>query len=128
MSTGIRPFVDDEVITATAGAIWDVMSGGGLPADKGQLCSLLARAALQAAAPLITAAADRARCDAGGHAESVAGPDVPIYLGNGARLEPGTRFCRYCSAILERPQTGQESSGDIDRDEKTATPRSRPDA
>jgi hypothetical protein len=46
----IQPPVADEVITAAAGAIWDVLSSGDVPVDKGQYCNLLARAALSAAA------------------------------------------------------------------------------
>lgn len=56
-----------EAITAAAGAIWDEHINGPVPLDKAQWCNLLARRALQAAAPLIEAAERRRIYDQLGH-------------------------------------------------------------
>jgi hypothetical protein len=54
------PAISADAITSAAGAIWDVHTNGPVPVDKGQWCNLLARAALEAVAPVI-AAAERER-------------------------------------------------------------------
>jgi hypothetical protein len=50
------PAISADAITSAAGAIWDVHTNGPVPVDKGQWCNLLARAALEAVAPVIAAA------------------------------------------------------------------------
>jgi hypothetical protein len=41
-----------------------------------------------------------AKCAAGDHAVRVADPKQVTYLAYGKRVEPGTRYCGWCSAIL----------------------------
>jgi hypothetical protein len=54
--------------------------------------------ALLAAAALLAA-----RCAEGDHSETVAEERRVTYLGMGVRVEPGTRYCRYCKTILGLP-------------------------
>ncbi len=54
-----------------------------------------------AAAAVIAAAEDQAaRCARGEHDEAVAEKGRVTYLAYGKRIEPGTRYCRFCSVIL----------------------------
>jgi hypothetical protein len=41
-----------------------------------------------------------AKCAAGDHAARIADPAQVTYLAYGKRVEPGTRYCGWCSAIL----------------------------
>ena len=41
-----------------------------------------------------------ARCAAGDHAVRIADPGQVTYLAYGKRIEPGTRYCGWCSTIL----------------------------
>jgi hypothetical protein len=49
---------------------------------------------------LATAAAQDARCAQGQHDETTAREGYVTHIGLGRRVEPGTRYCRYCKAIL----------------------------
>ena len=60
----------------------------------------------EAAAVIAAAAAQSALCAQGQHDEAVAEKGRVTYLGYGERIEPGTRYCWRCQAIL----TGQDSS------------------
>jgi hypothetical protein len=56
------------------------------------------------AGPVLAAAATlAARCANGDHNETVAQSGRVTYLAFGKRVEPGTRYCRYCSVILGMP-------------------------
>jgi len=64
-----------------------------------------------AAATVIAVAQDQAdRCACGEHDEAVAEKGHVTWLAFGKRVEPGTRYCRYCSAILP----GSEEVADAD--------------
>ena len=52
------------------------------------------------AAALTTQVTQDAKCAAGEHAERVAAPGRVTYMAFGKRVEPGTRYCRWCSRIL----------------------------
>lgn len=56
-----------------------------------------------AEAILLAAASQGARCARGEHDEATAQPNHVTSLGVGVRVEPGTRYCRYCKTILELP-------------------------
>jgi hypothetical protein len=57
---------------------------------------------------LAFAAAVHARCASGDHDATVAEKGRVTYLAYGKRVEPGTRYCRYCSTILP-PEKEAES-------------------
>lgn len=59
--TAPTPGASREARIAAAGAIFDLIGKGSLPLDRGQMADRLAAAALAAAAPLITAEADKRR-------------------------------------------------------------------
>jgi hypothetical protein len=61
------------------------------------------------AAAVPVAASQRARCERGEHDEAVAGEGRVTYLAHGQRVQPGTRYCRYCSAVL--PAEGEQPPG-----------------
>lgn len=57
--------------------------------------------------PVFAAAAAQAvRCAAGEHDEAVAKRNHVTYLGMGVRVEPGTRYCRFCRTILPSREGG----------------------
>jgi hypothetical protein len=65
------------------------------------------------ASAVVTAAqAQAARCERGEHDEAVAEKGRVTWLAFGRRVEPGTRYCRYCSAVLPpedaAPVAGEE--------------------
>jgi len=51
-------------------------------------------------AELLAVANRQARCARGEHDETVAEKGRVTWLAFGRRVEPGTRYCRYCSVIL----------------------------
>ncbi len=56
-------------------------------------------------------AAQGERCAKGEHDETVAEPNRVTWLAFGRRVEPGTRYCRFCSVILGRVSCGSCTSG-----------------
>ena len=69
------------------------------------------RAELAAAYSLV--ADKNAKCAAGKHDERVAEPGYATYMAFGRRIEPGTRYCRWCSAILGAdPDPTPETAGE----------------
>jgi len=62
-----------------------------------------------AAAAAITAAQVQAvRCARGEHDETVAKQGYVTYV-RGSQVQPGTRYCRFCSAILRRPEEKEQA-------------------
>ena len=59
--------------------------------------------AADAEAILLAAASQAVLCARGEHDEATAQPNHVTHLGMGVRVEPGTRYCRYCKTILEMP-------------------------
>lgn len=57
-------------------------------------------------AAMLATANQAARCARGEHDETVADPKQVTYLAFGKRIEPGTRYCSYCSVIL--PYSGHD--------------------
>jgi hypothetical protein len=53
-----------------------------------------------ASAIAAAAAAQDAKCASGEHDEATAKQGYVTHLAGGERIEPGTRYCRRCSAIL----------------------------
>jgi len=64
------------------------------------------------AAELFAVANQQARCARGEHDEAVAKKGYVTYLGYGKRIEPGTRYCRFCKVILADGEPAREESGD----------------
>lgn len=71
-----------EAVLLAAGAIWDAHTNGPVPVGRGQWCNQLARAAVQAALPVVRAAAaaeERERLLNGPVAQIEPDPDQPGY-------------------------------------------------
>ena len=59
---------------------------------------------------LLGVANQRARCERGEHDATEARKGYATYVGPPGRkrqLEPGTRYCRFCSAILPREEAAK---------------------
>lgn len=64
---------------------------------------------------LLGAANQRARCERGEHDATVAEKGRVTYLAHGKRVEPGTRYCRFCSVILADQEPAPETAGEEER-------------